>query len=284
MFKVSKIKFNHPASPTAQRNNLKNTISKAVEAIGGFSKFVKKGEVVLLKPNFNTADPFPASTDIKFLEAVINLVYDRGAKLVIVADSSTYYQNTRKVMEEKGIFDLQKRARPPKVYSFDEREWITKDIPKAKYLKRICVPKLLNQVDKLILLPCLKTHFATQFTGSLKLSVGFMKPRERVWMHMKNIQEKIAELNTIIHPDLVIMDARKCFITGGPMKGKRKQPNLILASDDRIACDVEGIKIIQSYPDSDLEGIDPWKLTQIKKAVELGIGVKDEKDYKIITK
>ena len=64
--------------------------------------------MVLLKPNFNTADPFPASTDPEFLKAIVELVYDCGAKLVMIGESSTYTLNTRKVMEKLGIFDLQK--------------------------------------------------------------------------------------------------------------------------------------------------------------------------------
>ncbi len=167
-------------------------------------------------------------------------------------------------------------------YVFEERNWVTKKIPHGKYLKSACVPELLDQVDKLILLPCLKTHFKAQFTGSLKLSVGFLKPRQRIGLHLRYLQEKVAELNQIIHPDLIIMDTRKCFINKGPAQGETKEPNLILASDDRIAVDVEGIKIIQNFNGNSLAEIDPWKLPQIRRAVELGIGSKNEKDYQVI--
>ena len=65
-------------------NNLKESILKTVNEIGGFESFVKKGDVVLLKPNFNTADPTPASTSVDFLKAVTELVYNCGVKMVIV--------------------------------------------------------------------------------------------------------------------------------------------------------------------------------------------------------
>ena len=73
MVKVSKVKA---------KKNLKASILEAVNLLGGFGRFVNKGEVVLLKPNFNTADPFPASTDISFLKAVTELIYDCEAKIV----------------------------------------------------------------------------------------------------------------------------------------------------------------------------------------------------------
>ena len=262
MLKVSKIKV---------KKDLKKAISETVDLIGGFKKFIRKGDVVLLKPNFNTADPFPASTDLEFLKAVVESVYDCKPKIVMLGDSSTMSLNTRKVMEKLKIFGLEKMERPPRIYVFDERPWVKKEIPNPKYFKSLYVTQYLDRADKLILLPCLKTHFLSQFTGSLKLAMGFMKPYHRIHFHKRNIQEKIAELNKIINPDLIIMDARKCFINEGPAKGNLREPNLILASTDRVAIDVEGIKIIQSYKGNSLKNIDPWELPQIKKAVELGI-------------
>ncbi len=262
MARVSKVKVN---------NNLRKAILQAVNETGGFN--IKKGEVVLLKPNFNTQDPFPASTDLEFLKTVVELVYEQEPKGVIIGDSSTLSLNTRRVMEEIGVLDLMKKMPiPPRVYNFDEREWVEKKIPGAEYLKRVKVPKFLDRADKLILLPCLKTHSLAQFTGSLKLSVGFMKPYQRTPFHLWHIQEKIAELNKIINPDLVIMDARKCFINKGPAHGKIAEPDLILCSKDRVAIDIEGVRIIQSYKGNSLKKINAQDIPQIKKALELKIG------------
>lgn len=266
MSKVAKIKA---------KEDVKASIKEAVDEVGGFQSFINKGEVVLLKPNFNTADPPPASTDLDFLKAVVELVYECGAKIVMIGDASTMSLNTRKVMEEKGVFELEKMPRPPRVYVFDERSWVEKEIPGAEYLPRVSLTEYLDRADKLIFLPCLKTHSLAQFTGSLKLAIGCMEPAERTAVH-QNLQEKIAELNTLIHPDLVIMDGRKCFINEGPSRGEMKEPGFILASKDRVAIDGEGVKIIQSYEGNSLEGIDPWELPQIKKALELGVGDKSD--------
>jgi len=270
MNKVAKVK---------SEKNLKEAISKAVDLIGGFKKFIKKGDVVFLKPNFNTADPYPASTDLEFLKAIGELVYSFGTKLVMIGESSTVTMNTRKIMTKLRIFDLLEMKQPPRIFVFEEGEWVKKEIPGGKYLKSVSIPEILSRADKLILLPCLKTHIQAQFTGALKLSVGFMKPSQRVRLHLKNIQEKIAELNKIINPDLIIMDARKCFISGGPSKGEIREPNLILASEDRISIDIEGIKIIQGFKGNSLAKIRAEELPQIKRAVELGLGTKDEAGY-----
>jgi uncharacterized protein (DUF362 family) len=264
MSEVAKVKINNAS-------DLKDAVGQAVRQLGGFSKFINQGETVLLKPNFNTADPFPASTSPEFLKCIVELAYEAGAGEVIIGDSSTMALNTRKVMEKLGIFELEKSDPAPKIIVFDEHKWIKHKIPQGKYLKNVSLPAILEKADKLILLPCLKTHFIAQFTGSLKISVGFMKPRERIFLHMSHTQEKIAELNTLIHPALIIMDARKCFIAGGPSEGQLAEPGLILASDSRLAIDSEGIKIIQGYEKNCLANIEPSQFPQIKRAIELGI-------------
>lgn len=256
---------------TKEEGDLKKTILSLLNELGGFDSFVKKGDVVLLKPNFNTSDPFPASTDMGFLSAVAELAYESGAKLVMIGDSSTMTMNTRKIMEKLGVYSLLETEPPSRIYAFEEGEWVKKEIPGGKFLKEVSLPDIIERPDKIIFLPCLKTHKYARFTGSLKLSVGFMKPSERVWLHLKGLQEKTAELNKMIKPDLVIMDARKCFITGGPSKGKLEEPGVIMASKSRVSIDIEGIKLIQSYKGNSLKDINPLELPQIKRAIEMGI-------------
>ena len=253
------------------RESLKESIKKAVDEIGGFRKFINNGDTVLLKPNFNTADPYPASTDPKFLKAIIELVNEHSPKEVIVGDSCTFRLKTQKVIKDINLCECESIQPPPKIISFNQGKWVKKEVPNGKYLKSVSVPEILGNIDKLILLPCLKTHGWAQFTGSLKLSVGFMKPIERLRLHMGHLQEKIAELNKIINPDLIIMDARKCFINRGPEEGDLREPNLILASINRLEIDIEGVKIIQAYEGNSLSDIQAYNLPQIKWAREVGI-------------
>jgi len=72
------------------------------------------------------------------------------------------------------------------------------------------------------------------------------------------------------------------FINGGPACGELRNPNVVLASGDRIAMDVEAIKVIENFEGANLTA-DPWSYTQIRRAVELEIGVKSEQDYKTIS-
>lgn len=265
--KVSKIKAG---------DNLKESVQEVVNGLGGFGKFIKSGEAVLIKPNYNTADESPASTAPDFLQAVVELTYEAGAAKVIVGESSTFtIKNhtitTKKTLTEGGVYELKKLSKPPEIMIFDEHEWVTMQIPGAKYQKSVSFPKIITEVDKIILLPCAKTHSMANFTGALKLVVGFMKPIERIKLHMGKISEKAVEMNLLYQPDLVIMDARKCFITGGPCKGEVRKPGLIFASESRVAIDIEEVKTIQTFEENNLAGKKAEELTQIKYARELGI-------------
>ena len=66
------------------------------------------GKKVLLKPNFNTADPFPASTHNDTLVQLVTELRQMGATTITVGERSGP-PDTRDVLKEKGIFDLCKR-------------------------------------------------------------------------------------------------------------------------------------------------------------------------------
>ena len=58
---------------STENRDLKAAVKMAVDAIGGVRRALTPGDRVLLKPNFNSDDPFPASTDLGFLKAVSKL-------------------------------------------------------------------------------------------------------------------------------------------------------------------------------------------------------------------
>lgn len=263
----------------ADRNSLKERILEAVDSVGGFARVVEKSDQILLKPNFNTADAPPGSSDPDFVKAVIELLYEHGAGSVLLGESSMMSASTRKIFEETGMLRRAHEAGADVTF-FDEGRWI-KIRTGGKFLKTVSLPESALEPRKLVYVCCMKTHKWAKFTLSLKLSVGFMKPGERIRLHMTHIEEKIADLNLVVHPSLIIMDGRKCFINGGPACGELKEPNMILASGDRIAIDVEAIKTIQSFAGNNLED-EPWSYTQIKKAVELGLGAQNEQAYMVI--
>jgi uncharacterized protein (DUF362 family) len=259
--------------------DLRQSIGQAVAAIGGFERLVKPGDMILVKANFNTADPPPASSDPHFVKAVIELLYEHGVGKVVLGESSMISLSTRAVLQQTGMLRVAEEA-GAEVVIFDEGEWVPVKTG-GRYLKKVALAKAALEAEKIVYACCLKTHRYADFTLSLKLAMGFVRRRDRVPMHLWRLSEKLAELNLAIAPDLIIMDGRRCFISGGPSGGELREPNLILASGDRVAMDVEGLKIIQSYPGHSLKK-GPWELTMIRRAVELGLGAASEAGYQVV--
>jgi uncharacterized protein (DUF362 family) len=276
-------------SRVACTKDLKQSIEHAVSLIGGIEKVVDKGDTVLLKPNYNTADPFPGSSDPDFIKAAIELLYEAGAGKVVVGERSAF-PDTWKVLVASGVVKAAEQAGAEvRVFGrngwsvmFDRKAWRTTKVPRGRYLGKVSIAREAFEMEKIVYVPLIKTHHAADFTGAIKLSMGLVKPFfDQIGLHARHLREKLAELMLVVKPDLAIMDARKVFITGGPAKGEMRIPNLILASGNQVAIDVEGVKILQSYPGNDLKG-DLWNLVQIKHAVELGEGPHSEKEYEVI--
>jgi uncharacterized protein (DUF362 family) len=262
--------------------DLKDSVRRAVELIGGFGKIVSPGDKVIVKPNFNSDDPFPASSDPEFVAAVVSLLYEAGASKVLILESSGLpWLPTKRVMEKMGMTRAAKKCNA-ELRVLDDREWVNMEI-KGKHWRRVSLAKdVLEKDAKHVWLPCMKTHRFARFSLSLKLAVGFLGFQQRRDLHMAFLEEKIAELNLAVHPDLIIMDGRKCFVTGGPDKGLVKEPNLILASGDRIATDVEALKVLKSYRANNRLNMDVWEFPQIKHAVDLGLGVEKEDEIEVV--
>ena len=267
-------------SKVAATGNLKEDILKAVDLIGGFNKAIDNGDQVLLKPNYNSADSPPASSDPQFLRAIVELLFEHGAGKVIVGESSWQGLSTKKALERTGTIAALKDSGAEMAF-FDAEKYVKVNVG-GKYLKSVSLSEKPMRVDKIVYSCCMKTHFRADFSLSLKLAFGFTKKSERNRFHLRHLKEKLIDLNLVVHPNLIIMDGRKCFITGGPFSGKVRNPNVILASGDRVAIDVESIKVIESFEGSKLKD-DPWSYTQVRRATALGLGVKSEHEYAVIS-
>jgi uncharacterized protein (DUF362 family) len=267
-------------SKVATTGDLRSDILKAVNLIGGFKKIIEKGDEVLLKPNYNSADAPPASSDPEFLRAIVELLLENGATKVIVGESSWQGLATRKALEKAGALAALKDTGAKLVF-FDEEKSIKVNVG-GEYLGHVSLAERAMKADKIVYSCCMKTHFRADFSLSLKLAFGFTKKSERMAFHVRHLKEKLVDLNLVVHPNLIIMDGRKCFITGGPFSGQVRNPNIILASGDRVAMDVESIKIIESFEGSKLKD-NPWSYAQIRRATALGLGVKNEDEYRVIT-
>jgi uncharacterized protein (DUF362 family) len=253
--------------------DIRRTIGQAVALLGALEQAIGRGDRVLVKPNFNSPDPFPASTDLAFLQAMIELVLETGAKVTIGESSGGVWRPTRKVFNQLGVPESARRL-GVEVIAFDDRpdDWVQINIG-GDYLSKVIMPRSAYEADKMIYLPCVKTHDLAAFSGAIKVAFGFVAPGQRRGFHMGHLQEKLAEVSLCWQPDLIIMDSRKAFVSGGPAKGQLVEPGLVLASGDLTAIDVEAMKVLLDYRAPNKIPANPWELPQIATALKHGLGV-----------
>ncbi len=97
-------------------------------------------------------------------------------------------------------------------------------------------------------------------------------------------RQMIAEINTAYSPDLIVLDGVEAFVEGGPHVGKRVNANVMLAGTDRVAIDAVGVAILRllgTTPEVSKGKI--FEQDQIKRAAELGLGVKSADQIQIVT-
>jgi uncharacterized protein (DUF362 family) len=94
----------------------------------------------------------------------------------------------------------------------------------------------------------------------------------------------IAEINTAYTPALIVMDGIEAFISGGPDKGERVSPNVILAGTDRIALDAVGVALLRYHGcQTEVAHGAIFDQQQIARAVELGLGVDHPEKIELVT-
>ncbi len=236
---------------------------------------------VLLKPNFNTDDPAPASTHNDTLVQIVTELQNRGGTDLTLAERS--FQPFDDVIKNKGIdimaadldFDIVNLNHAPKTrFNHNSMHW----------QNGFDFPDIVGESDYMVCTGCIKTHNSGGgFTMSLKLSVGLLPTTHMSELHGSSaIRSLISEINLAYRPDLIILDGVVVFISGGPSTGWEKYPGVMIAGTDRIAVDCVGLAILKEQGSPAISG-KIFEQDQIVRAVSLGLGIKYETQIEFLT-
>lgn len=246
-----------------------------------------KGRRIFIKPNFNTADPFPAGTHNGTLKALVEEIKSRGAADITLGERSGP-PPTQKVMEDKGIFALSEEL-GFKVINFEdlgEDGWKHFNPPGNHWPEGFFAPKSLVEADYIVATCCLKTHqYGGVFSLSLKLAVGATPKKLMRELHSSADQRlMIAEINTAYSPKLIVMDGLEAFVDGGPSTGKKVAGDVVIAGTDRIAVDAVGVAVLKELGSNEaIMGSRIFDQEQIRRAAQLGLGVASPRQIELVT-
>ena len=221
---------------------------KALEAMGGIFRFVKKGQRVVLKPNmsFSRTPDFSATTHPLVVATAAQACIEAGAQQVLILDHTL--QRAEFCLERTGIRDACKNIPGVHVLALQEKKFFHEiKIPQGKVLERVEVMKEILDSQVLINIPVAKSHSATGVSLGMKGLMGMIWDRES-FHSQYNINQAIADLGTVIKPQLTLLDATRALVSGGPGgPGEVKKLNLIIAGIDPVAVDSYGVSVVPWY-------------------------------------
>ncbi|MFB3883987.1 MAG: DUF362 domain-containing protein [Thermodesulfobacteriota bacterium] len=249
-----------------------------------------EGKDVLIKPNFNTADPTPGSTHNDTLATLVESLWEMGAKSIRLGERSL--RPNRDVMEQKGVLPLMEKLNV-RIIDFDHldnKDWVLCRPKESHWADGFRIARPILESECLVTTCCLKTHRPLGvFTMALKLAVGVVPTTRHGFDYMRELhgspngRKMIAEINQMFKPSLIVLDGVDAFVDGGPGKGTLAKGNIFLASTDRVAIDAVGVATLK-YLGSNENIMKPkvFEQEQIARAVELGLGASSPSQIQLV--
>lgn len=218
---------------------LRSSLEKLLEPLGGISAFVKKDDRVLLKPNLLTgARPTKECTTRKeIVYCVAQMVQEVGGKPFL--GDSPAFGSARGVAKANGYLPLCEELNLPIVEFSGKKYPIDND-----NFKNLRLSKEAMEADVIINLPKVKSHMQLTVTMGVKNLFGCVPGKMKAWWHMEagkdvnRFGEMLVETALAINPDLTIMDGIIGHEGNGPSGGEPRELGVLGASDHVFALDV----------------------------------------------
>jgi uncharacterized protein (DUF362 family) len=254
------------------------SVHSAVEALGGIKRFVKPGNIVFLKPNMSFPNPpeWGSTTHPDIISTVARMCVEAGAKRVIVSDFPM--GRAQLCFEKSGMTAL---SAATKEFSFvelkEESQFEVVPVPNGEEVKELRIAKLVRKADVFINLPTAKAHSATGVSFGLKNLMGLFWER-RAFHRQYNLHNAIADLASVLKPQLTILDGMYALTTNGPQgPGKTEQLNTIIAGIDPVAVDAAGCALTEWNS----HATTPGSVQHIALAAKRGLGTADVSKLKV---
>ena len=247
-------------------------LEAAMKELGGISRFIKKGDKIVIKPNigWDRTPELAGNTNPDLLEALIRMCQDAGAAEIKVFDHTC--DNWSRCYDHSGIEAMVKKVGATMVPAHEQSYYQNVEIPGAKTLKNAMVHKAIIECDKWINVPVLKNHGGALMTCAMKNHMGIVWDRRA--FHSRGLHQCIADICTYKPAVLHIVDAYRTMATNGPQGRSASDVVLtkaLFASADIVAVDTAAAKFFTQIN----TGIRFEDIEHIPDAQKLGLGTMD---------
>jgi uncharacterized protein (DUF362 family) len=222
------------------KDSVKDSLSRALELIGGLERYISPNDRVLLKPNLNDVAVF---TNISLTESLIQILLDLRAKPFVAESTFGKANMTNAIFRQTGYSDLAAKYGID-IFNLNQSQAVEVKVSKPVVTESLRIAKEVFEADKIINLPSMKVHYATGITICLKNLKGLLVGDEKRRFHEIGLEDAIVDLNNSIHPHLNVVDALTCMERMGPRGGDPFDLNLILAGVNAAEVDYVGMSIM----------------------------------------
>jgi uncharacterized protein (DUF362 family) len=239
----------------------------AIDTLGGMASFVSPGIDVIIKPNICVdyhPPEYAATTNPTVVATLVTMCLEAGAKRVRVMDYG-FGGTPKSAYEISGIKAAVEAAGGEMGY-MTYGKYIQVDIPMGKSMTSTHIFRDILETDLLINVPIAKTHSAAVLTLGEKNLMGVVMNRNM--MH-DDLHQRIADLTSLVMPDLTVVDAVRILTAHGPTGGDLadvKQTDTIIASRDIVAADAYAATLF---------GMTGADIGYIKAGADMGLGTMD---------
>lgn len=253
----------YPDLAVVKGEDPEQNVRKAMGKLGGMGRFVKKGARVVVKPNLLTArEPqYAVTTNPLVIGALIKMCHEAGASEVVVLDGPT--SAPEPAYELSGIAEATQKAGGV-IKILTDRNYENTLIPEGQLLRQWPLVKDIFEADVFINVPIAKTHGLSILTMAMKNLMGIMGSG-RVMMHI-DFDQKIVDLNTLVRPHLVVLDAYRILVRNGPTGGDLSDVEMkksVVVGTNQVSVDAYGTSFF---------GMKPTDLPYLVKAKEQNVG------------
>jgi uncharacterized protein (DUF362 family)/NAD-dependent dihydropyrimidine dehydrogenase PreA subunit len=251
-------------------NEAKKSLDSCLKELGGLKRFVKKDDVVLIKPNLlMPADPQRAiTTHPIIIKILLNELKKIGCRAIIADSPSGTYDNkcVMNAYRECGYLGLKGL----------NTDFSIKEYPNKKgFIKKYDLISPFFKADKIINVCKVKTHMLTAMTCAVKNLFGLIAGKDKTYFHSRfrtvdDFCRMLIDIAQIAKPCLSIADGVTGMEGEGPSRGRIKKLGIIAAGTDCFEMDYNISKII---------GIDYKKIPYLRIAKGMGLFKENSRDY-----
>ena len=248
--------------PTADPAEL---VRRAVAAVGGIERFLKPGADVIVKPNICNAyhgPEYASTTNPDVVAALVSLCLAAGARRVRVMDDP--FSGTPQAAYETSGIAAAVKAAGGQMDTLSRLRFRQTALPVGRIIRQTTIYGDILDADLVINVPIAKTHGGARLTLGMKNLMGIIQNPGS--FHASGLHQAIADLSTVVRPQLTVVDAVRILTANGPTGGNLddvKRLDTVIVSADTVAADAYATGLFGMKPDA---------VPHIRLAAEMGLG------------